>query len=130
MAASSFIHGKLSRLKVLIVLDDVDSSKQLDDIVGPYDHFAPGSIIIVTTKNKQVLIEKEADDIYKLAGLNHKESLELFNLHAFGNNSPSKDYEMLVNHATRYADGHPLALKVLGSFLHSKSTDEWEKCIK
>ncbi|XP_060673932.1 disease resistance protein RUN1-like [Ziziphus jujuba] len=135
---SSFIHGKLCRLKVLIVLDDVDSSKQLDDIVGPYDrfasgskidHFAPGSIIIVTTKNKQVLIEKEANDIYKLAGLNHKESLELFNLHAFGKSSPSKDYEMLVNHATRYADGHPLALKVLGSFLHSKSTDEWESAL-
>nr|XP_048320100.1 TMV resistance protein N-like [Ziziphus jujuba var. spinosa] len=122
--ASPFIHDKLSREKVLIVLDDVDSSTHLEALVEGYDQFAPGSRIIVTTRNVQVLIKKEADDIYKLEGLNKNESLELFSLHAFGKSSPSKDYEMLVYHATRYADGNPLALKVLGSFLRSKSTDE------
>nr|XP_048319669.1 TMV resistance protein N-like isoform X1 [Ziziphus jujuba var. spinosa] len=127
--ASSFIHNKLFRKKVLIVLDDVDSSVKLEALVEGYDHFASGSRIIVTTRNRQVLIKKEADDIYKLEGLNEIESLELFNLHAFGKSSPSKDYEMLLNHVTSYADGNPLALKVLGSFLHSKSTDEWKSAL-
>ncbi|XP_048320618.2 disease resistance-like protein DSC1 [Ziziphus jujuba] len=127
--ASSFIRKKLCRKKVLIVLDDVDSSIKLEALVEGYDHFAPGSRIIITTRNRQVLIKKEADDIYKLEGLNEIESLELFNLHAFGKSSPPKDYEMLLNHVTSYADGNPLALKVLGSFLHSKSTDEWESAL-
>ncbi|XP_060674199.1 TMV resistance protein N-like [Ziziphus jujuba] len=127
--ASPFIHDKLSRKKVLIVLDDVDSSTHLEALVEGYDHFAPGSRIIVTTRNVQVLIKKEADDIYKLEGLNKNESFELFSLHAFGNSFPSKDYELLLNRATSYADGNPLALKVLGSFLRSKSTDEWESAL-
>nr|XP_048320292.1 putative disease resistance protein At4g11170 [Ziziphus jujuba var. spinosa] len=126
--ASSFIRNKLFHKKVLIVLDDVDSSIKLEVLVEGYDHFAPGSRIIVTTRNRQVLIKKEVDDIYKLEGLNEIESFQL-NLHAFGKSSPSKDYEMLLNHMTSYANGNPLALKVLGSFLHSKSTDEWESAL-
>ncbi|XP_060674103.1 disease resistance protein RUN1-like isoform X2 [Ziziphus jujuba] len=126
--ASPFIHDKLHRKKVLIVLDDVDSSIQLEALIAGYDHFALGSRIIVTTRNVQVL-KKVADDIYKLEGLNEIESLELFNMHAFGKSSPPKDYEMLSNNLTSYADGNPLALKVLGSFLHSKRIDEWESAL-
>nr|XP_048320086.1 TMV resistance protein N-like [Ziziphus jujuba var. spinosa] len=100
---SSFIRNKLCQKKVLIVFDDVDSSIELEVLVEGYDHLAPGSRIIVTTS--------------------------LFNLHAFGKSSPSKDYEMLLNHVTSYTNGNPLALKVLGSFLHSKSTDEWESAL-
>nr|XP_048322422.1 disease resistance protein RML1B-like [Ziziphus jujuba var. spinosa] len=43
--------------------------------------------------------------------------------------SPPKNYAMLSNNVISYADGNPLALKVLGSFLHSKSTDEWESAL-
>ncbi|XP_015889278.3 TMV resistance protein N-like [Ziziphus jujuba] len=127
--ASPSIHSNLCRKKVLIVLDDVDSLDQFEAIVTPYDHFAPGSRIIVTTKNKQVLEIKDVDDIYKLAGLNHMESLELFNFYAFGKSSPSEDYEKLVSHVICYAHGNPLALRVLGSSLRSKSTDVWESAL-
>ncbi|XP_060674202.1 disease resistance protein RUN1-like [Ziziphus jujuba] len=126
--ASPFINDKLRRKKVLIVLDDVDSSTQLEALVEGYYHFALGSRIIVTTRNAQVL-KKVADDIYKLDGLNEIESLKLLNLYAFGKSSPPKNYAMLSNNVISYADGNPLALKVLGSFLHSKSTDEWESAL-
>ncbi|XP_060674528.1 TMV resistance protein N-like [Ziziphus jujuba] len=127
--ASSFILKKLIRKKVLIVLDDVDNPIKLEALVEGYDHFAPGSRIIITTRNRQVLTAKEACHTYKLEGLNEIESLELFNFYAFGKSSPSEDYEKLVSHVICYADGNPLALRVLGSSLRSKSTDVWESAL-
>ncbi|XP_048320074.2 TMV resistance protein N-like [Ziziphus jujuba] len=85
-----------------MVLDDVDSSIQLEALVEGYD---------------------------QVEGLSHIESLELFHLHAFGRNSPSIDDEILLRKVVSYADGNPLALKVLGSFLNSKSKEEWESAL-
>ncbi|XP_048320483.2 disease resistance-like protein DSC1 [Ziziphus jujuba] len=126
--ASPYIFDKLRRKKVLLVLDDVDSSIQLDALVEGYDQLAPGSRIIVTTRNVQVL-KKVADNIYKVERLSDIESLELFHLHAFGKNSPLMDDEVLSKRVASYADGNPLALRVLGSFLNSKSKEEWESAI-
>nr|XP_048320060.1 disease resistance-like protein DSC1 [Ziziphus jujuba var. spinosa] len=116
--ASPNIIDKLRRKKVLLVLDDVDSSIQLDALVEGYDQLAPGSRIIVTTRNVQVL-KKVADNIYKVKGLRHNESLELFHLHAFGKNSPPMDNEILLQRAASYTNGNPLALKFLESILDS-----------
>nr|XP_048326661.1 TMV resistance protein N-like [Ziziphus jujuba var. spinosa] len=110
------------------VLDDVDSSIQLEDLVEGYDQLAPGSRIIVTTRNVQVL-KKLTTYIYKVKGLNDTESLELFHLHAFSKNSPPIDDKMLLKKVASYAGGNPLALKVLGSFLNSKSKEEWQNAL-
>ncbi|XP_060673948.1 putative disease resistance protein At4g11170 [Ziziphus jujuba] len=126
LVASPFILGRLRRKKVLIILDDVDSSIQLEALVQGYDWLAPSSRIIVTTRNVQV-IKKVANRFYKVEGLSHNESLELFHLHAFGKNSSIMGYDqLLLERVARYANGNPLVLKVLGSFLHSKSKEEWE----
>ncbi|KAF3455822.1 hypothetical protein FNV43_RR00464 [Rhamnella rubrinervis] len=126
LVGSPFIQDRLRRKKVLIVLDDVDSSVQLKTLVEGYYQLAPGSRIIVTSRNKQVLV-KVADGICKVEGLNDVESVKLFHLHAFGRNSyPTEYYETLSERVASYADGNPLALKALGSFLHSKSEEEWE----
>ncbi|KAF3449333.1 hypothetical protein FNV43_RR10061 [Rhamnella rubrinervis] len=127
--ASPFILDRLRRKKVLIVLDDVDSSIQLDALVEGYHQLAPGSRIIVTTRNKQVLA-KVANGIHKVEGLNYIESLKLFHVHAFGKNSLAVDYQTLSTRVASYADGNPLALRVLGSFLHSRSKEEWESALE
>ncbi|KAF3455881.1 hypothetical protein FNV43_RR00523 [Rhamnella rubrinervis] len=130
LVVSPFIQDRLCRKKVLIGLDDVDSSVQLEALVEGYHQLAPGSRILVTSRNKQVL-KKIADEIYKVEELNNIESLKLFHLHAFGRNSyPTEYYETLSKRVASYADGNPLALKVLGSFLHSKSEEEWESALE
>ena len=124
-----YIQDRLCRKRVLIVLDDVDSSVQLQTLVEGYQ-FAPGSRIIVTSRNRQVL-KKVADDIYKVKGLNYIESLKLFRLHAFRKSSIAiMDYETLSARVAGYANGNPLALRVLGSFLNSKSKKEWESALE
>nr|XP_048320056.1 disease resistance protein RPV1-like [Ziziphus jujuba var. spinosa] len=61
LVASPYITDKLHHKKVLIVLDDVDDLIRLDSLVEGYDQHAPGSRIIVTNRNVQVL-NKVADD--------------------------------------------------------------------
>ncbi|XP_060673955.1 disease resistance protein RPV1-like [Ziziphus jujuba] len=126
---SPFILDRLKRKKVLAVLDDVDNSIHLYALVEGYNQLASGSRIIVTSRNKQVL-KKVADDIYKVERLNQNESLELFHLHAFRKNiSQAIDDEMVLG-VTSYANGNPLALKVLGSFLCSRIEKDWESALK
>ncbi|XP_060673834.1 disease resistance protein RPV1-like [Ziziphus jujuba] len=125
---STFIQNKLHRKKVLIVLDDLDSPVDLEALVEGYYHLAPGSRIIVTTRNLQVL-RKGANRIYKVEGLNHHESLEHFHLHAFRKISLAPDYRVLSEKFSLYANGNPLALKVLGSFLCSRSKEEWQSAL-
>ncbi|CAN1240527.1 Disease resistance protein Roq1 [Linum grandiflorum] len=46
-----FVDNRLSRMKVLIVLDDVSDSKQVDSLAGDHDWFGPGSRIIITGRD-------------------------------------------------------------------------------
>nr|XP_048326660.1 disease resistance protein RPV1-like [Ziziphus jujuba var. spinosa] len=89
------------KLLVFIVLDNVDDWIQLDALVEGYDQFAPGSRIIVTTRNVQVLKKVADQNIYKVEGLSQSDSLELFRFHAFGKNSPPIDDAMLLKSVIR-----------------------------
>ncbi|KAJ0900149.1 putative P-loop containing nucleoside triphosphate hydrolase, leucine-rich repeat domain superfamily [Helianthus annuus] len=123
----SMIERKLRSKRVLVVLDDVDNVKQLEELAGAHDWFGEGSRIIITTRDKHLLSTRYADEVYEVSLLSHDEAMELFSRHAFQNDKPIEDYEMLSKEVVSYAGGLPLALEVLGSFLHDKDKDEW-KC--
>ncbi|KAI9119899.1 hypothetical protein K1719_009288 [Acacia pycnantha] len=58
------------------------------------------------------------------------ESLKLFNLKAFHNDHPEIGYEQRSKWVVTYTKGNPLALIVLGSFLHSKTEEEWDSALR
>ncbi|KAJ9676135.1 hypothetical protein PVL29_024908 [Vitis rotundifolia] len=122
----SSIKARLHFKKVLIVIDDVNSSKVLEVLVGNHDWFGQGSRIIVTTRNKHLLVMHGVDEVYEIRKLNNDNALELFSHYAFKQVHPQEDYVELSKRVIVYAQGLPLALKVLGSFLFSKSKHEWE----
>ncbi|XP_057733401.1 disease resistance protein RPV1-like isoform X2 [Arachis stenosperma] len=119
----------LCRQRSFIVLDDVGSSKQLEYLVGDLQCYGAGSRIIVITRNKSVL-EKRVEKIYKMEVLDFQDSLTLFSLNAFNQNYPKTGYQELSWKAVTYCKGVPLNLKVLGSFLHSKSETEWDSALQ
>ncbi|XP_057742470.1 disease resistance protein RPV1-like [Arachis stenosperma] len=127
---SMSVKRRLSRKKVLIVLDDVDALDKLDYLTREPICLGAGSRVIVTTRDEQILIAKGVDKRYKVWGLSFDSSLELFCLKAFHKSCPENGYRELSKMAVNYTKGNPLALKVLGSFLHSRSIKEWESALK
>ncbi|XP_070663086.1 disease resistance protein RPV1-like isoform X1 [Malus domestica] len=125
---STFVRERLSRMKVLIVLDDVNDSSQIELLAGGRDHarYGPGSRIIVTTRDRSLLKEiVEEDKIYGVQALKPDEALQLFHLNAFKYNTRITDYTELAEKVVDYAGGIPLALKILGSsFLCCESKED------
>ena len=120
------IKSRLSRKMILLVLDDVDKSKQLKMLSGEHDWFGPGTRIIITARDKHVLEAHGVDTIYEVKGLNDENALQLFCSKAFRKKHVLDDYIELSNNFLKYAGGLPLALEVLGSFLFGKSSVEWK----
>ncbi|KAH0681011.1 hypothetical protein KY284_022096 [Solanum tuberosum] len=116
---------RLQYKKVLLVLDDVDHVDQLDVLARKREWFGHGSRVIITTKDKHLLVEHEVEKIYRMTTLNEDESLQLFKLYAFKKNHLMDEFRDVSAQIIRHCDGLPLALKVLGSFLYGRDLDEW-----
>ncbi|XP_070663017.1 disease resistance-like protein DSC1 isoform X2 [Malus domestica] len=120
------IEQRLGNRRVLVVIDDLDSVEQIDALAIKPDSFGPGSRIIITSRNEHLLRILNVYKICPLPAMNEREALELLSLHAFRKNYPHEEYVELSRKAVGYCGGLPLALEVLGSYLCSKSTSEWE----
>uniref|UniRef100_A0A7N2MGD3 ADP-ribosyl cyclase/cyclic ADP-ribose hydrolase n=1 Tax=Quercus lobata TaxID=97700 RepID=A0A7N2MGD3_QUELO len=123
------IKKRLCRIKVLIVIDDVDHLDQLEKLAGGHDWFGLGSWIIITTRDEHVLIQHEVLNRYNSNGLKDDDALKLFCLKAFKNEKPKEGYMQLSLEVVKYANGLPLALVTLGSFLVGRTIDEWQSAL-
>ncbi|CAK7323557.1 unnamed protein product [Dovyalis caffra] len=130
----SFTRDRLHRKRVLIALDDVDNLMQLQEwkelILKHQSSFGPGSKILVTSRDKQLLREMVGEEcIYEVKGLNLEEAFQLFSMKAFNSRNPTIDHENLLGRTIAFAQGNPLGLIVLGSALFGKSNEEWHSAL-
>ncbi|KAG2668209.1 hypothetical protein I3760_15G149600 [Carya illinoinensis] len=123
------IRDRLQSKKILLVLDDVDEMVQLEKLAGDRVWFGSGSRILITTRDQHLLEVFEVDSKYEVMILDENEALRLFSLHAFKKDEPLEDYMELSKQVTKYAQGLPLALIVLGSDLKGQSIDEWKNAL-
>ena len=126
---TNMIKRCLSSNRVLVVFDDVDELKQLEYLAEEKDWFESKSTIIITSRDKQVLAQYGANISYEVPKLNKEEAVELFSLWAFKQNLPEEVYKNLSYSIVDYANGLPLALKVLGASLFGKKLSEWESAM-
>ncbi|ONH90484.1 hypothetical protein PRUPE_8G056700 [Prunus persica] len=119
----------LCNKKVLLILDDVDQSEQLEMLIREKDCFGLGSRIIITTRDERLLVEQGIEKIYKVLPLTQHEARHLFSKKAFQKDDLEEDYLELSKSFIKYAGGLPLALKTLGSFLYKRSQDEWKSAL-
>ncbi|KAB2603430.1 TMV resistance protein N-like [Pyrus ussuriensis x Pyrus communis] len=120
------IEQRLGNRRVLVVIDHLDSVEQIYALAIKPDSFGPGTRIIITSRNEHLLKILHVDKICPLPTMNKREALELLSWHAFRKNYPNEEYVELSRKAVGYCGGLPLALEVLGSYLRTKSTREWE----
>ncbi|XP_050291330.1 disease resistance protein Roq1-like isoform X2 [Quercus robur] len=121
------IKDRLCHTRLLLILDDVDKSEQIENLLGRCDWFSSRSRIIITTRDMQVLTTLgKAHQLYEIKELNQREAYELFSLHAFQMNKPREDYLEVAKQIVYYANGLPLALTIIGSDLCGKSIDKWK----
>ena len=124
------LQQRLSAKKVLLVLDDINKKEQLHATAGGLDWFGPGSIIIITTREKHLLDVHGVEKQYEVGEINDIVALELFKWNAFKNKEVDPCYEELTKRAIYYANGLPLALETIGSNLFGKTLDEWESALE
>ena len=120
------IKDRLRHKKILLVLDDVNELDQLNKLVAEHDWLGPGSRVIITTRDKHLLIMHKVDGICEVEGLSDEDAFCLFNSKAFDKEHPPEEYLQLSKAFVYYANGLPLAIEVLGSFLCNRSTYEWK----
>ncbi|GLU00029.1 hypothetical protein SLE2022_174240 [Rubroshorea leprosula] len=126
------IRGRFKHKKVLIILDNVYHLEQLAALAKEKSWFGTGSRIIVTCRYEHLLNDPgyRVDAKYEVPCLEFCYAEKLFSWHAFRELSPPDDYANISHEIVRYAGGHPLALKVLGSFLSDKNLLEWTSALE
>ncbi|GKV48343.1 hypothetical protein SLEP1_g55165 [Rubroshorea leprosula] len=126
------IRDRFKHKKVLIILDNVDHLDQLAALAKEKSWFGTGSRIIVTCRYEHLLNDPgyRVDAKYEVPCLEFYHAEKLFSWHAFRELSPPDDYANISHEIVRYAGGHPLALKVLGSFLSDKNRLEWTSALE
>nr|GEW49726.1 NB-ARC domains-containing protein [Tanacetum cinerariifolium] len=96
------IKKMMSSKRILLVLDDVDHRDQLKALAGLASWFCPGSLIIFTCKDKQLLRSHRVVEIHDMDFLNKDQSLQLFSSYAFEDKCPSTGFEELADKAMNY----------------------------
>ncbi|XP_009109322.2 disease resistance protein RRS1 isoform X1 [Brassica rapa] len=120
----SFPGDILSKKRTLVVLDDVQNPLVAESFLGGFHWFGPGSLIIITSRDKQVFRHCQINHVYEVQSLNENEALQLFSHHAIGENIREKKFMKLSMEVIDYASGNPLALSYYGKELKGKKLSE------
>ncbi|XP_075645890.1 putative disease resistance RPP13-like protein 1 isoform X2 [Castanea sativa] len=121
----------LSGKKFLLILDDV-WNENYDDwtkLRSPFEFGAPGSKIIVTTRNYDVSSTMGTTPAYELKELSNDACWHLFTQHAVGATdfTAHPKLEEIGRKILDKCKGSPLAAKVLGGLLRTKHDhDQWK----
>ncbi|XP_010449922.1 PREDICTED: disease resistance protein TAO1-like [Camelina sativa] len=121
------VQDRLKDKKVLVVLDGVDQSMQLDAMAKETWWFGPGSRIIITSQDRKLFRRHGINHIYQVDFPPPKEALQILCTSAFGQKFPKDGFEKLAWEVTELAGKLPLGLRVMGSYFRGMSKREWAK---
>lgn len=122
---SMMVRSRLHNIKVLVVLDDIDQIEQLQELHINPKLLCGGSRIIITTRDEHILKEYGADEVYEAQLMSDGEALDLLHRKAFKSDNSSSTFSELIPQVLKYAEGLPLAIRVIGSFLCTRNATQW-----
>ena len=125
----------LAGKRFLIVLDDLwsDIYSKWDDLRSPLFEGAPGSKILVTTRDHDVATWVGGHkNLYELKQLSEDDCWSVFQTHAFEhiNINEHQNLETIGRSIVKKCGGLPLAAKAIGGLLRSELRErEWERIL-
>ncbi|KAL2327100.1 hypothetical protein Fmac_020527 [Flemingia macrophylla] len=132
------VHGRLKKKllgkKFLLVLDDVWNERRdkWEVVQTPLNYGAEGSVILVTTRSEKVAFTMRSDKVHHLKQLQEDYCWQVFAKQALQDDNFLLNVELkkIGMKIVEKCKGLPLALKTIGSFLHTKSSiSEWERVL-
>ncbi|KAI5399596.1 hypothetical protein KIW84_064795 [Lathyrus oleraceus] len=137
---SGIVSNRLCRRKILVVLDNADLLEQLEELAINPELLGTGSRMIITTRDMHILRVFGAQlsvshdtrvsyDVYEVPLLNKKDACELFYRKAFKSKNPTSECVELIPEVLNYAQGLPIAVRVVGSFLCTRNASQWKDAL-
>ncbi|EOA16009.1 hypothetical protein CARUB_v10004129mg, partial [Capsella rubella] len=122
---------KLRHKRIMVVLDDVHKPVGATTFLSWFDLLGPRSLIIITSRDKQLLVQCRVKDIYEVQGLDELEAQQLFSQRVIDEiNSPKLvEYKKNLLKLVEYANGNPLALRIYCSELEGKKPPELDSAV-
>ena len=124
---------KLPGKRFLLVLDDFwnECRSKWEEVQKALDFGAQGSKILIPTRSKKVASTMRSKE-HHLKQLQEDYCWQLLAEHAFrdDNSQPDPDCKEIGMKIVEKCEGLPLALKTMGSLLHSKSVSEWKSVLQ
>ena len=131
------LHGALKDRRVLVIVDDISDAHQLEALIPSLHELGSECRIVITSRRHDVL--KDAmktlpttwKAVYEVKTLDKSYSRCLFNMHAFGSETPSEGFVELAEIISDACGGLPLSLTVMGSYLFQEMDKEiWVESVK
>ncbi|KAH7426383.1 hypothetical protein KP509_11G099400 [Ceratopteris richardii] len=130
---TSMLSRELMGINALIVLDDVHEKSHIETLCGPLYTMGPESVVILTSRYAEILeaCVGSGENIIEIEGLDEGDSKRLFFWHAFRRPKPPRNLEGISKTVIDACHGLPVALKVIGTHLHSFSEHPqvWEESL-
>ncbi|KFK44609.1 hypothetical protein AALP_AA1G281100 [Arabis alpina] len=116
------VHDK----KILVVLDDVNTIDQINALVGERSWYGQGSIIVITTRDEEILTKLSVNQRYEVNCLTETQALNLFSYHSLRKENPTDSLLKLSKKIVEKTGRLPLALEGVLA-LSFESLDDEEK---
>ncbi|KAL3533473.1 hypothetical protein ACH5RR_006994 [Cinchona calisaya] len=127
---AKILHTRLKDVnsRVLIILDDIWESLDLEEIGIPSPNNTFGCKIILTSRVHDACVQMEAEKILQLVELPENEAWRLFREHA-GDTVDAPNLRQIAENVAKECKGLPLALVTVGRALRNKSRTFWEDAL-
>ncbi|XP_013617655.1 PREDICTED: uncharacterized protein LOC106324190 [Brassica oleracea var. oleracea] len=99
------------RKRLLLVLDGLQNAQDAESFLRGFNRFGPGSLLIITSSEREVLEKCHLNEIYELKGLNDEDALKLFIRCAFGKDVIDEELRKLSVSEIERCDGNPSTIR-------------------
>ncbi|RID75800.1 hypothetical protein BRARA_B02823, partial [Brassica rapa] len=115
--------------RLLLVLDGLQNAQDAESFLSGFNRFGPGSLLIITSSEREVLEKCHLNEIYELKGLNDEDALKLFTRCAFGKDVIDEELRKLSVSEIERCDGNPSTIRSHAAKMSRMETIDMESAL-